>query len=73
LQCKGQIFGAIYDILTFIYAKSRYALSTRENAKFRNHAIQLGITKMSAGVHTAVGGHIKSQENSGQFAVSDDS
>lgn len=46
-------------------------LSTRENAEFRNHAIRLGITKMSAGVHTAVGGHINSQENSGQFAVSD--
>jgi 2-iminoacetate synthase len=46
-------------------------LSTRENAEFRNHAIKLGITKMSAGVHTAVGGHINTQENSGQFAVSD--
>jgi 2-iminoacetate synthase len=46
-------------------------LSTRENAEFRNHAIKLGITKMSAGVQTAVGGHIDSQENSGQFAVSD--
>jgi 2-iminoacetate synthase len=47
-------------------------LSTRENAKFRNHAIQLGVTKMSAGVNTAVGGHIESQENSGQFEISDD-
>ncbi|SFM32380.1 2-iminoacetate synthase ThiH [Pelosinus propionicus] len=46
-------------------------LSTRENAEFRNHAIKLGITKMSAGVQTAVGGHIDSQENPGQFAVSD--
>ena len=46
-------------------------LSTRENAEFRNHAIKLGVTKMSAGVNTAVGGHIESQENSGQFAISD--
>jgi len=46
-------------------------LSTRENAEFRNHAIQLGVTKMSAGVNTAVGGHIESQENSGQFEISD--
>lgn len=46
-------------------------LSTRESAVFRDHAIRLGITKMSAGVQTAVGGHINSQENSGQFAVSD--
>jgi 2-iminoacetate synthase len=46
-------------------------LSTRESVAFRNHAIKLGITKMSAGVQTAVGGHIDSQENSGQFVVSD--
>lgn len=46
-------------------------LSTRESAEFRNHAIKLGITKMSAGVNTAVGGHIEVQENAGQFAVSD--
>lgn len=46
-------------------------LSTRESAAFRNHAIKLGITKMSAGVNTAVGGHINEQENAGQFAVSD--
>lgn len=46
-------------------------LSTREKAEFRNHAIKLGITKMSAGVNTAVGGHINEQENSGQFAISD--
>ncbi|WP_378956069.1 2-iminoacetate synthase ThiH [Pelosinus sp. sgz500959] len=47
-------------------------LSTRENAQFRDHAIKLGVTKMSAGVNTAVGGHTESQENSGQFAISDE-
>jgi len=47
-------------------------LSTRENPEFRSHAIRLGVTKMSAGVNTAVGGHTQTQENSGQFAVSDD-
>jgi len=46
-------------------------LSTRETAEFRNNAIKLGVTKMSAGVNTAVGGHSDNQENSGQFAVSD--
>ena len=47
-------------------------LSTRENPEFRNHAMKLGVTKMSAGVNTAVGGHIDSQENSGQFDISDE-
>lgn len=46
-------------------------LSTRESAAFRDKTIRLGVTKMSAGVQTAVGGHINSQENSGQFEVSD--
>ena len=46
-------------------------ISTRENAEFRNNIIKLGVTKMSAGVNTAVGGHIESQENSGQFEISD--
>lgn len=47
-------------------------LSTRENPQFRNNAIKLGVTKMSAGVNTAVGGHSESQENAGQFEISDD-
>jgi len=46
-------------------------LSTRETAQFRNHAMQLGVTKMSAGVNTAVGGHTENQENAGQFEISD--
>ena len=46
-------------------------LSTRENAEFRNHVIKLGVTKMSAGVNTAVGGHTETQENAGQFEISD--
>lgn len=46
-------------------------LSTRENAEFRSNAIKLGVTKMSAGVNTAVGGHTESQENAGQFEISD--
>ena len=33
-------------------------ISTRENASFRRHLLHLGINKMSAGVSTAVGGHI---------------
>lgn len=57
--------------LRLFMPRAGITLSTRENAEFRNHAIRLGVTKMSAGVNTAVGGHIESQENSGQFAISD--
>ncbi|MHB1155120.1 MAG: 2-iminoacetate synthase ThiH [Eubacteriales bacterium] len=45
-------------------------ISTRENATFRDNVICLGVTKMSAGSTTAVGGH--TQNNStGQFDISD--
>jgi 2-iminoacetate synthase len=45
-------------------------LSTRENANFRNAALPLGVTRMSAGVSTAVGGHT-SPEATPQFEIAD--
>ncbi|WP_031513088.1 2-iminoacetate synthase ThiH [Desulfofalx alkaliphila] len=49
------------------------AVSTRERAELRNHLIKLGVTKMSAGVTTEVGGHSEkdSAEGTGQFEISD--
>lgn len=46
-------------------------ITTRESAELRDNLIPLGVTKMSAGVSTEVGGH--SQENKGeaQFDTSD--
>jgi 2-iminoacetate synthase len=45
-------------------------ISTRENKNFRNSLIPLGITKMSAGVSTSVGGHI-SEQGTPQFEIED--
>lgn len=45
-------------------------ISTRENASFRKQLIHLGVNKMSAGVSTAVGGHID-QKGEAQFAIDD--
>ncbi|QJB54915.1 2-iminoacetate synthase ThiH [Pseudodesulfovibrio sp. zrk46] len=48
-------------------------VSTRENAAFRENILPLGVTKMSAGVSTKVGGHAVDDEDSvGQFDISDD-
>ena len=50
-------------------------ISTREHPDFRENIIPLGVTKMSAGVSTSVGGHSQeSQEgnNVGQFDISDE-
>jgi 2-iminoacetate synthase len=49
-------------------------ISTRENAEFRENILPLGVTRMSAGVSTAVGGHSDGtgdEENTGQFDISD--
>ncbi len=46
-------------------------LSTREEPALRENLIPLGITKMSAGVSTAVGGHSSDKENTEQFEISD--
>ncbi len=46
-------------------------ISTRENKDFRENLIPLGVTKMSAGVCTEVGGHSQSNKSSSQFEISD--
>lgn len=64
------------NLIQFILASRLFlpraglTLSTRESATLRNHAMPLGITKMSAGVSTAVGGHTDSAD-SGQFEIAD--
>jgi 2-iminoacetate synthase len=47
-------------------------ISTRENARFRDRLLPLGVTRMSAGSCTAVGGHIEKGKGTGQFEISDE-
>ncbi len=51
--------------------RSGITLSTRESAHLRDKCVRLGVTKMSAGSTTAVGGHSK-EESVGQFEISDE-
>lgn len=46
-------------------------ISTRENMEFRDNLIPLGVTKMSAGVSTEVGGHTLGSKGESQFEISD--
>jgi len=48
------------------------SLSTRENEKFRDHVIKLGITSMSAGSKTNPGGYAVARESLEQFEISDE-
>jgi len=49
-------------------------LSTRESPKLRNHALEIGITKMSGGSNTSVGGYTlkNKQDQNPQFDIEDD-
>jgi 2-iminoacetate synthase len=49
-------------------------LSTRENASLRENLLPLGITRMSAGSSTTVGGHTLAapEEDASQFKISDE-
>jgi 2-iminoacetate synthase len=46
-------------------------VSTRESKQFRNAIAPLGVTKMSAGVSTAVGGHAHGSVSTAQFDIAD--
>jgi 2-iminoacetate synthase len=47
-------------------------LSTRESAAFRNRILEFGVTRISAGSSTGVGGYVARQDSAaGQFAVND--
>ncbi|MCX7698960.1 MAG: 2-iminoacetate synthase ThiH [Candidatus Goldbacteria bacterium] len=46
-------------------------LSTREKSYMRDNLIGLGITKMSAGSKTTVGGYASTTEDTGQFEIND--
>jgi 2-iminoacetate synthase len=48
------------------------SLSTREDSKFRDHVIQLGITSISAGSKTNPGGYTTAPASLEQFEISDE-
>lgn len=48
------------------------SMSTREQERFRDHAVQLGITSMSAGSKTNPGGYAVAPQSLEQFEISDE-
>lgn len=57
--------------LRLLFPDVGLVLSTRENAKLRDHLIPLGITQMSAGSRTSPGGYREPAGASEQFEVAD--
>lgn len=62
---------AILTLRLFLPASSM-SISTRETAPMRDHLIPLGVNRLSAGVSTAVGGHVLAEpSDTPQFEISD--
>ncbi|MBI4187843.1 MAG: 2-iminoacetate synthase ThiH [Chloroflexi bacterium] len=57
--------------LRLFMPRAGITISTRESAELRDNLIQLGVTKMSAGSSTAIGGHTDAKDSIGQFEISD--
>ena len=58
--------------LRLFMPRAGITLSTRETEDFRNNILPLGVTRMSAGSCTQVGGRSRDDANTGQFDISDE-
>jgi 2-iminoacetate synthase len=50
---------------------SGITISSRENARFRDHACEIAVTRISAGVDVGIGGHSGASSGDEQFEISD--
>lgn len=57
--------------LRLFIPRAGITVSTRESASMRDNLIRLGVTKMSAGSVTQVGGHAGQSDDVGQFDICD--
>ena len=62
----------IMTALRLFMPRAGITISTRESARFRDRLLPLGVTRMSAGSCTAVGGRTVPHDTVGQFDISDE-
>ena len=68
------VFKRIVACLRIAVPYTGMIMSTRESAEMRREALEIGITQISGGSRTSVGGYVeeeKEEDNSAQFDVSD--
>ncbi|MBT8340841.1 MAG: 2-iminoacetate synthase ThiH [Desulfatitalea sp.] len=71
-RADDRTFVQLLLALRLFMPRAALTVSTRERADFRNHLIRLGITRLSAGSCTGVGGYARPVgEKTPQFVVSD--
>ncbi len=71
---SDDIFDKIVSIIRITVPYTGMIISTRESQKSRERVLKLGITQISGGSRTSVGGYVDpepEEENSAQFDVSD--
>lgn len=71
---SDEIFEKIIALIRIAVPYTGMIISTRENKSVREKALQLGISQISGGSKTSVGGYVEDEpedENSAQFDVSD--
>ena len=71
---NDETFAKLIAIIRIAVPYTGMIISTRESAEVRKKALRLGISQISGGSRTSVGGYVeeeKEEENSAQFDVSD--
>ena len=72
---SDEIFEKIVAVLRIAVPYTGLIISTRESKAARERVLKLGVSQISGGSRTSVGGYVKQEteeENSAQFDVSDD-
>lgn len=67
-------FVKIIALTRILFPRVGINLSTRENPQLRDHLLEIGITRMSAGSNTSVGGYtlLEEKKQDPQFDIKDD-
>ncbi len=71
---SDEIFAKIISVIRISVPYTGMIISTRESPQSRKRALELGISQISGGSSTSVGGYVtpeKEEENSAQFELSD--
>ena len=71
---SDEIFEKIVAVIRIAVPYTGMIISTRESKKSREHVLKLGISQISGGSRTSVGGYVcpePEEENSAQFDISD--
>lgn len=66
-------FVQLLTALRIFLPRASMTVSTRERVEFRRNLIGLGVTRLSAGSRTEVGGYSQADNSEGQFSIADTS